>query len=75
MNYIIAYTDENNKGLDENYPWLRDVPFPDDLETAKSEVKYLEECGLTNVTLFAVDDNFYMEMIPWETINMLKVEF
>ena len=75
MDYIIAYTDENSQGFDENHPWLREVPFPNDIEAAKNEAKCLKECGFTNVTMFVVDDNFYMEMIPWEIINMLKVEF
>lgn len=75
MNYIIAYTDENGQGFDESHPWLRECPFPNDIEAAKNEARNLEECGFTNVTMFGVDDNFYMEMIPWEIITMLKVEF
>lgn len=34
------------------------------------------DCGFTNVTLVEVDDNFYMENIPWDVINLLnKIEF
>ena len=76
MDYIIAYTDENGQGFDENLPWIREVPFPDDIENAKNEARYMVELGFTNVTLVEVDDNFYMENIPWDVINLLnKIEF
>lgn len=36
----------------------------------------MSDCGFTNVTLVEVDDNFYMENIPWDVINLLnKIEF
>ena len=76
MNYIIAYTDENGQGFDENLPWIREVPFKNDIEAAKNEARYMVGCGFTNVTLVEVDDNFYMECIPWDVINLLnKIEF
>lgn len=74
MDYIIAYTEKNGKGLDENHPWLHEIPFPDDLDSAKEGVKWLSELGFENVTLFGVPSDFYMEMIPWDYINEHKIE-
>ena len=74
MNYILAYTEKDGKGFDENHPWLHDIPFPDDLNSAKEHAKSLVELGFTNVTLFEVSDDFYMEMIPWSYINEHKIE-
>lgn len=74
MDYIIAYTETDGTGLDENHPWLHEVPFPG-IESAKKDANFLVELGFTNVTLFEVPEDFYMEQIPWEYINKHKIEF
>ena len=74
MDYIIAFTEKDGSGLSEEYPWIHEVPFPD-IEAAKDDVRWLEELGYTNVTLFGVPEDFYMEYIPWSYIKEHKIDF
>lgn len=74
MDYIIAYNYEDGSGLSEEYPWIHEVPFPD-IDIAKEHARDLVELGFTNVTLFGVPEDFYMEMIPWNFINEHKIDF
>ena len=74
MVYIIAYTDENHKGLDENSPWLHGEYEEDELERCKERANYLINLGMYDVTIFKMEED-YMEIIPWSYINEHKIDF
>lgn len=74
MVYIIAYTDENGKGLDSNSPWLHGEYEENQLESCKERANDLINLGMCDVTIFKMEED-YMEVIPWSYINEHKVDF
>ena len=74
MVYIIAYTDENGKGLDSNSPWLYGEYEENELDRCKKRAYDLINLGMYDVTIFKMEED-YMEVIPWSYINEHKVDF
>lgn len=70
--FIIAYNDENGKGFDNLYPWLHDIG--NDFEMALEHVDMLKNFGYKDVTLFYMNEDEYLEKIPWSFINERKIK-
>lgn len=74
MVYIIAYTDNNHQGFNDNFPWLHGEYDETQLDWAKQKANNLIKLGMNDVTIFKMEED-YMEVIPWSYINEHKIDF